>query len=234
MTLAGSTILITGAASGIGRAWVLGFLAEGARVYAVDIDATGLEALAAQGAVPVVADVADAMAVGEFVARAWHETGRLDALFNNAGLGFGVRVEDCAPGQFERHVAVHLFGTVNGMRHAIPRMRTQGHGRIVNTISRNAEFDQPGTSAYGAAKAAIWTTSRVAARELAGTNVLINMLIPGPTNTAIWGRARPELQSPEATWPTARMLAMLPAGGPSGQVFWNEKPYRMFAGSSPA
>ena len=55
------------------------------------------------------------------------------------------------------------------------------------------------------------------------------MLIPGPTNTSIWGRDMPELQSPEVTYPTARMLATLASGGPSGKVFWNEQEYKLFA-----
>ncbi|MFV2090313.1 MAG: hypothetical protein ACC642_06640, partial [Pseudomonadales bacterium] len=55
-----------------------------------------------------------------------------------------------------------------------------------------------------------------------------NMLIPGPTNTSIWGKDRPDLQSPETTYPTARMLATLPEDGPRGEVFWNEKTYPLF------
>jgi len=54
------------------------------------------------------------------------------------------------------------------------------------------------------------------------------MLIPGPTNTKIWGKDRPELQSPETTFPTAKMLATLPPGGPTGKVFWDQKEYRLF------
>jgi hypothetical protein len=56
-------------------------------------------------------------------------------------------------------------------------------------------------------------------------DILVNGLIPGPTNTAIWGRDMPQLQSPDVVYPTARMLATLPEGGPSGRVFWDEKVY---------
>jgi NAD(P)-dependent dehydrogenase (short-subunit alcohol dehydrogenase family) len=222
------TIVVTGASSGLGRAWTLGFLDAGARVVAVDIDGDGLAALEARGAVAVVADVARAHDVKAAIDVALARTGRLDALFNNAGLGFRTRIEDLTDDEFEHHVAVHLFGTVSGMRFAIPAMRRQGHGRIVNTISRVAESGAPRSSAYAAAKAAIWAASRAAAAETADTDILINMLIPGPTNTPIWGRDMPNLQPPEATFPTARLLATLPAGGPSGKVFWNEREYAMF------
>jgi NAD(P)-dependent dehydrogenase (short-subunit alcohol dehydrogenase family) len=226
--LRGRTIVVTGAASGLGRAWTLGFLDAGARVVAADIVATGLVDLEARGALTIVADVARAHDVKATIDLALGRTGRLDALFNNAGLGFRTRIEDLADDEFERHVAVHLFGTVSGMRFAIPAMRRQGHGRIVNTISRAAEAGSAGNSAYAAAKAAIWAATRSAAAETAGSDVLVNMLIPGPTNTAIWGRDMPRLQAPEVTFPTARMLATLPSGGPSGKVFWNEREYPMF------
>ena len=107
-------------------------------------------------------------------------------------------------------------------------MRTQNYGRIINTISRNAEYDVIGTSAYAAAKAAMWAASRVTAAELHGTNILINMLIPGPTRTAIWGKDMPEFQEPSATYATAKMLASLGNDGPSGKVFWNEVEYSLF------
>lgn len=226
--LEGRTILITGAASGLGRAWVEGFVADGATVVGADIDEAGLAELEPLGVHTLQIDVADPAAVARMVAFAVEETGRLDALFNNAGMGFGHRVEAAPEGAFEHHVAVHLFGCVNGMRAAIPVMRGQSYGRIINTVSRNAEFDAPGTSAYAAAKAGMWAASRVAAREVADTDILVNMLIPGPTNTAIWGRDMPQFQSAEATYPTAKMLATLPADGPTGTVFWDEKPYALF------
>jgi 3-hydroxybutyrate dehydrogenase len=224
------TIVITGAASGIGRAWATGFQQEGASVVAADINEEGLAELSKLGKslYTITVDVALVEQVKDMITYALEQTGRLDVLFNNAGLGYGYRVESSPDGAFERHVAVHLFGCVNGMREALPHMRRQGYGRIINTVSRNAEVDVPGTSAYAAAKAAIWSASRVAAREVSDSDILVNMLIPGPTNTAIWGRDRPELQDPGLTYPTARMLATLPTDGPTGKVFWNEREYRLF------
>ena len=113
------------------------------------------------------------------------------------------------------------------MRAAIPIMRDQAYGRIINTVSRNAEFDIPGTSAYSAAKSAIWSASRVAAREVSDSDILINMLIPGPTNTRIWGKDRPDLQSPEVSYSASKMLATLRKSGPTGKIFWNKVEYRL-------
>ena len=117
---------------------------------------------------------------------------------------------------------------VNAMRAAIPHMRAQNYGRIINTISRNAENDVIGTSAYAAAKAAMWAASRVTAAELQDTNILVNMLIPGPTRTAIWSKDMQNFQEPSATYPTAKMLASFANDGPSGKVYWNETEYPMF------
>jgi NAD(P)-dependent dehydrogenase (short-subunit alcohol dehydrogenase family) len=227
------TIVITGAASGIGKALAEGFLAEGASVVGADISLKGLDDLRAKGAIVRPTDVASPTEVEALIDLAVRETGRLDALFNNAGIALPRRVEELEPGSFEHVIAVHLFGTVYGMRAAIPRMREQGSGRIINTLSRAAEIPQPGTSAYSAAKAALWALTRAASAETADTDILVNGLIPGPTNTAIWGRDMPKLQPPEAVYPTARMLATLPAGGPTGQVFWDEKPYPLMDPANP-
>jgi NAD(P)-dependent dehydrogenase (short-subunit alcohol dehydrogenase family) len=224
----GKTIVITGAANGIGRAWAEMFKADGAEVIACDKDQNKLQELDKLGVTTVLADVSKPKEVESFIDLAINETGKIDALFNNAGMGFGYKLEDFPDGGFEHHVAVHLFGAVYGMRYAIPYMREQGYGRIINTISRNAETDVPTTSAYAAAKAGIWSASRVASKEVAETDILINMLIPGPTNTQIWGKEMSHLQDPEETYPTAKMLALLEKGGPSGKVFWDEKEYLMF------
>ena len=222
------TILITGAASGLGKAWAKKFSEEGARVFACDINEEGLTELKDLGIDTQVIDVSSASHVQSFVESAITDTGKIDVLFNNAGMGFGYKLDSFPDGAFEHHVSVHLFGTVYGMRYALPVMQRQGYGRIINTISRNAETNVEGTSAYSAAKAAIWSATRVAAKENIDHNILINMIIPGPTNTNIWGKDMPHLQSPEDTYPTARLLACLEEGGPTGKVYWNEKEYPMF------
>ena len=222
------TILITGAASGLGKAWSKKFSEEGARVFACDINEEGLIELKDLGIDTQVIDVSSADHVKSFIESAITDTGKIDVLFNNAGMGFGYKLDSFPDGAFEHHVSVHLFGTVYGMRYALPVMQRQGYGRIINTISRSAETNVEGTSAYSAAKAAIWSATRVAAKENIDHNILINMIIPGPTNTNIWGKDMPHLQSPEDTYPTARLLACLEEGGPTGKVYWNEKEYPMF------
>ena len=222
------TILITGAASGLGKAWSKKFSEEGARVFACDINEEGLTELKDLRIDAQVIDVSSAAHVQSFIESAITDTGKIDVLFNNAGMGFGYKLDSFPDGAFEHHVSVHLFGTVYGMRYALPVMQRQGYGRIINTISRNAETNVEGTSAYSAAKAAIWSATRVAAKENIDHNILINMIIPGPTNTNIWRKDMPHLQSPEDTYPTARLLACLEEGGPTGKVYWNEKEYPMF------
>ena len=226
--LEGRTVVITGAASGIGRAFAEGFRDDGAEVVGCDIDEAGLVPLAEQGIQPFVADVADDDAVRSVIEFALDRTGRVDVLFNNAGMGNRTAVEHLLPGEFERMLAVHLFGCIYGMRAAIPVMRTQGYGRIVNVISRAAENPAANNSAYGAAKAGMWVASRSAAAETAGSGILVNMLFPGMTNTAIWGRDMPGMQAPADVYPSARVVATLPDDGPSGAVFYRGEPYTMF------
>ena len=224
----GKTILITGAASGLGKAWAELFNEEGANVFACDIEEVGLHELQELGITTSTLDVSSSQQVKSFIEQAHDVTGRIDVLFNNAGMGFGYKVHDMPEGAFEHHVGVHLFGTIYGMRYALPIMKKQNFGRIINTISRNAETDVEGTSAYAAAKAGIWSATRVAAKENAEHDILINMIIPGPTNTSIWGKDMPHLQKPEATFPTAKLLASLERGGPTGKVYWDKKEYPMF------
>jgi len=128
-------------------------------------------------------------------------------------------------------VAVHLFGALYGLRAALPVMRRQGRGRIINTVSRGAEAQAGGWSAYGSAKAALFALTRIAAAEATDADILINGMIPGPTRSGMM--KGPNLQEPEAVYPGALWLATLPPGGPSGEVFWNRKPYALFQNRQP-
>ncbi len=229
--LKSKTVVITGAGSGIGLACAESFLGEGARVLGVDIDGERLEGLALKGALTMTADVSQDSAMRAMVDKALKETGRIDVLFNNAGMGCLTRVEDFKEGEFERMMAVHVFGAVYAMRAAVPHMRRQKYGRIISTISRGAEGTR--SSAYAAAKAALWAVTRCLAQEVADDNILVNALIPGPTNTRIFGQDMPHLQPPEAVYPTVRMMATFPEGGPSGRVFFWEREYPMFLTTIP-
>lgn len=226
--LAGRTVIVTGAASGLGLAFATGYRGDGATVVAADIDDAGLQPLADQGCLTLRADVAVEADVQHVVEAALAETGRVDVLVNNAGIAGSGTIDELPAGAFEHVVAVHAFGAAYGIRAVLPTMRAQGYGRIINVLSRGAEVANPAGVAYSAGKAAALAITRAVARQVEGDGILVNGLIPGPTNTAIWGVDRPDLQPPEAAYPTALMLATLPAGGPTGQVFWNLEPYRLF------
>ena len=226
--LGGQVALVTGAASGLGLAFAKGYREDGATVIAADLNEAGLEPLAEAGFVTVRTDVAVEADVVRMVETARAQTGRVDVLVNNAGIAGSGTIDALEPGAFERTVAVHTFGTVYGIRAALPAMREQGYGRIINVLSRGAEVANPVGVAYSAGKAAAFAITRAVARQVQGEGILVNGLIPGPTNTAIWGVDRPDLQPPEAAYPTALLLATLPDDGPTGQVFWGLEPYRLF------
>lgn len=226
--LAGRTVVITGAASGIGRAIALGARAAGAEVVAADINPEGLDEIANDGIWPVPTDVADRAQVQSMIDAAVERTGRIDVLVNNAGNNGAGTIFDIEDGLFESTMSIHTFGSVNAMRAALPHMQSAGWGRVINMLSRGAEAIDGQWLSYAAAKAALLAVTRTVADACKGTGVLVNGMIPGPTNTAIWGMDMPFMQSPEATWPPARELMCLPDNGPTGKVFWDGEEFQLF------
>lgn len=224
MDLRDMTVCITGAASGIGLAISLGFLEDGAKVVAVDINKDGLGPLKEKGAITKIIDVTDFTQVSSMVKTALDETGRLDVLFNNAGVGRIRNIHEFKDDEYEQVIRVNLFGPVYGMRAAIPVMRKQNFGRIINLVSRNAEAGNNSMSPYNSSKAALWSVTRSAAVENLEYDILVNGMIPGPTKT----KMNPRGQDPSVVYPSARWIATLPSEGPTGKVFWNQEEYDMF------
>jgi len=180
--LSGHAALITGAASGIGRASALAFASAGASVALLDIDAEGLAdtAPAARAAEVLVADVRDLRAVTGAVGRAVEAFGRLDAALNNAGVpGPYVPLDEYSEEDFMRILQVDLAGVWRCMRAEIRQMRIQRSGAIVNTSSMLGAAAMPDNSAYVAAKHGVHGLTRAAALELGGTGIRVNAVAPG-------------------------------------------------------
>ena len=198
--LSGRTALITGAASGIGRASALAFAAAGANVALVDIDGDGLAgtAAAARKLGPstevIQADVTDLGAVTAAVVRTVEEFGRLDAAHNNAGVpGPYVPLDEYSEEDFLRVLQVDLVGVWRCMRAEIRQLRTQRSGAIVNTSSMLGAAAMPDNGAYVAAKHGVHGLTRAAALELGGTGIRVNAIAPGVTRTGMTSAVSDEL-----------------------------------------
>jgi NAD(P)-dependent dehydrogenase (short-subunit alcohol dehydrogenase family) len=198
--LSGSAALITGAASGIGRASALAFASAGASVALVDIDADGLaDAAAAARAIGpraevLVADVRDLRAVTGAVGRAVAAFGRLDAALNNAGVpGPYVPLDEYSEEDFMQILQVDLAGVWRCMRAEIRYMRSQRSGAIVNMSSMLGAAAMPDNGAYVAAKHGVHGLTRAAALELGGTGIRVNAIAPGVTRTGMTSAVSDEL-----------------------------------------
>jgi NAD(P)-dependent dehydrogenase (short-subunit alcohol dehydrogenase family) len=186
--LDGRVAIITGAASGIGRATAERFVEEGARVFAADLDGDGIGRLVAQlghnqvdGA---VTDVTDEAAVEALVAAAVRRFGRIDIAFNNAGIGGFAPIQDYPLGDFRRVVDVSLVGAFLCTKHVAKRMIAAGRGgSIINMASLNAVQPAEGFAAYCAAKAAVAMLTGVAALELGRHRIRVNAIAPGLVET---------------------------------------------------
>ncbi len=204
--LTGKTALITGGGNGIGRATVLRFLEEGARVLVVDLnEETGRETLELAGRAGhgerVVqfarADVADEAQVAAATDRAVSHFGRLDCVFNNAGFAgvFGpithISVED-----WDRTFAVLVRGVFLGMKHAARVMKGQGGGTIISTASVAGLSGGDGPQAYSGAKAAVVNLTRSVAIELAADRIRVNAICPGGILTPLLHRGDPDTLRP--------------------------------------
>ena len=190
--LSGKVAIITGAASGMGRAASLLFAREGASVVLADLNVSGGEATAkeasetGQRCVFQRTDVSAEADVEALVARAQSEFGRLDVMFNNAGIGGALgSIADIEVDDWDRTLAVCLRGVFLGIKHAIAPMRAAGRGSIISTASIAGIDGFPGLHAYCAAKAGVVNLTRSAAIDLACDMIRVNCIAPGGVSTPI-------------------------------------------------
>jgi len=184
-------VLITGGASGIGAAAARRFAAEGARLMLGDCNEEGLARVTADlegsGAkvATLVVDVAERAQVEALTEAAVERFGRLDVVFNNAGIGAYGQSPDLDPDDWHRVIAVDLNSVFYGCRAAIPHLREAGGGAIVNTASISGLGADYGLAAYNAAKGAVVNYTRTVAIDHARDNIRVNAVCPGPIETAL-------------------------------------------------
>ena len=233
--------IVTGAAGGIGRAMTRALLAAGIRVAGVDRDREPLEALAAsareQGKgselLTLQTDLTNDSAAEEITKATRDRFGRIDILVNNAGIGPGairpdswqrpLKFWEITPDQWRRFVAVHTTAPLALTNAVVPEMMQEGWGRIVNVTTSLGTMLNAGSPTYGPSKAALEALSAIMAKDLDGTGVTVNVLVPGGiTNTPMVsesGLDRAKMIQPEVMAPPLLWLLSDAAGKVTGRRF---------------
>jgi len=190
-SLAGKAAVVTGAASGIGRAIALALGREGASVCVADMDGAGGQRVADEigraggQARAVQADVAKSASVRAMINQATQAFGRLDILVNNAGLQYVAPIAEYPEDKWELLVGVMLTGTFLCTRYALPHMIRRKWGRVVNIASAHGLVASPFKSAYVSAKHGIVGFTKVAALELGEHAITVNAICPGYVRTPL-------------------------------------------------
>jgi NAD(P)-dependent dehydrogenase (short-subunit alcohol dehydrogenase family) len=234
--------IVTGAAGGIGSAMTRALVAAGIRVVGVDRDREPLEGLAAsareQGKaaelLTIQTDLTNDSAAEEITNAARDRFGRIDILVNNAGIGPGairpdswqrpLKFWEITPNQWRRFVAVHTTAPLALANAVVPEMMREGWGRIINVTTSLGTMLNAGNPTYGPSKAALEALSAIMAKDLDGTGVTVNVLVPGGvTNTPMIsdeaGFDRTKLIQPEVMVPPLLWLVTDAAGKVTGRRF---------------
>ncbi|HKZ06168.1 MAG TPA: SDR family oxidoreductase [Methylomirabilota bacterium] len=231
--------IVTGAASGLGRAMALGLVGSGINVVAVDRDTAGLATLEPAGVgrtgavLPHTADLARPDSFEAITAAALREFGRIDVLVNNAGIGQAsvkadqrrnpIRFWDITPEQWNRFVTVNATGPIMMARAVVPHMLRARQGRVITVTTSLGTMVREGYLLYGSSKAAAESAMAVLAADLEGTGVTSNILVPGGvTNTPLVGDEagdRAKMLQPDIMVPPLLWLVSDAAAGVNGRRF---------------
>ncbi|HTH99913.1 MAG TPA: SDR family NAD(P)-dependent oxidoreductase [Acidisoma sp.] len=195
MKLSGMVAVVTGGASGQGEASCRLFAAEGAHVVVADWNGEGAARVASEiGGVPFTVDVAQEEQVAAMVDFACRTYGKLDVLFNNAGVGYSstgrfkmASIVETPGDAWDAILAINLKGQAMGCKYAIPRMLEGGGGAIINNASIMAIAGIPGADAYTAAKGGVIALTRTLAVDWASRGIRVNCICPGTIETPMVG-----------------------------------------------
>ena len=216
MKLSNKVALITGSGSGIGRASAVLFSQEGARICVADIDRKGgeetVDLIKQKGsdAIFVHADITKASDAERMVKRTLDQYGKLDILFNNAGIGMPfIPIEQIEESLWHRLMDINVKGIFLGCKYAIPAMKRQGGGVIINTASISGVRPRPGLSAYSASKGAAILLTKALAIELAPFKIRVNCVNPVVVETPFLEKNIDRSQLEEAK---KTMLSTIPLG----------------------
>jgi NAD(P)-dependent dehydrogenase (short-subunit alcohol dehydrogenase family) len=200
-----SSVIVTGAGSGIGRAAALRFAAEGARVLVADVDAARAEAVAEEigkSAVAVVGDLGDQAVVDRVVATAVEAFGGVDVLVNNAGIMDGMTATaDVTDEEWDRVIRINLTAPFQLARAVVPHMLAKGKGAIVNTASEAALRGSAAGTAYTVSKHGVVGLTRSLAIMYRERGIRTNAIAPGATMTAIAMNVDREAHGPSTLMP---------------------------------
>jgi len=180
--------IVTGAGQGIGKAIAGKLAAEGATVVVTDLDeANAKEAATAwPGAVAIRTDVTDRQGVQAMADRVVQQFGRIDVLVNNAGWDKASPFAESEPADWDRAIAVNLYGVLHTCKAVLPVMAGQGRGAVVNLGSDAGRVGSSGEAVYSAAKGGVIAFTKAVARESARHGINANAVCPGPTDTALF------------------------------------------------
>lgn len=182
--LSGKQAIVTGAASGIGRATALLFAKEGAGVLAVDLN-EDVEKIACAEIRPFICDISAPDAAESIISAALEHLGRLDILMNNAGIGANALADSMPRDTWDKVLNVNLTAPFLLAQRAIPALRQSASGRIINVASVMATHTDYGLAAYCAAKAGVTGFTRNLALELGRDGITVNAILPGAIHTGM-------------------------------------------------
>ncbi|WP_256840862.1 SDR family NAD(P)-dependent oxidoreductase [Ornithinimicrobium cryptoxanthini] len=179
--------IVTGAGQGIGKGIATKLTAEGATVVVTDINEETAQATAAElGGTGLVADVTSLDSVRAMVEATIEAHGRIDVLINNAGWDLVGPFLDSDPAQWQKIMAINLYGVFNTTYTVLPHMAQAGAGSVVNISSDAGRVGSSGEAVYSAAKGGVISFTKTMARESARTGLRLNAVCPGPTDTPLF------------------------------------------------